>query len=62
MALANASYALAIPQQWNLMDAPMIATHRDGSPFITSYWTPKPGDESRFHAAHVACSYAQGGM
>lgn len=50
---ANASYALAIAQKSNLMNAPVIATDRDGRPFITSYWSPKPGDKPRFHVVYA---------
>ena len=53
MTQANASYALSIPQKSNLMNAPMIATDRDGRPFITSYWSPKPGDKPRFHVVYA---------
>ncbi|MEO7495089.1 MAG: BNR-4 repeat-containing protein [Massilia sp.] len=53
MTLDNASYALKIPQNSNLMNSPVVAVDRAGRPFITSYWSPQPGERPRYHVVYA---------
>jgi hypothetical protein len=49
---ATAEVAAAIAQNHNLMNPPAIGADRWGRPYISSYWSPEPGQRPRFHLVY----------